>query len=261
QYYNDPDERAAMRDPKRGGSSAPRNSRELAVRNQFFTPRYVVEFLTDNTLGRIWYEMTGGHTLLKEKCRYMVRRPKEVFLAGPIEVYQQLFNKQADAADMKPHGWVAQVFTGQLEDIPEKASDPDTRWVGGAIRPADFENLTGEPCPAFEDHRLSRLSKAILEGRETDDTQNLVLVWAALSDFIRCDGSLGYSAQHWEKLWSHFRKIAHSPPAENLSQEDLLMQPVFIPHRPLKDPRTILMLDPACGSMHFGLYAFDLLEV
>jgi hypothetical protein len=45
---------------------APRNSRELAVRNQFFTPRYVVEFLTDNTLGRIWYEMTQGHTALKE---------------------------------------------------------------------------------------------------------------------------------------------------------------------------------------------------
>src|SRR5208337_5097790 len=131
QYYNDEAERKKMREE----SSAPRNSRELAVRNQFFTPRYVVEFLTDNTLGRIWYEMTGGHTLLKEKCRYMVRRPKEVFLAGPIEVYQQLFNKQADAADMKPHGWVAQVFTGQLEDIPEKASDPDTRWVGGAIRP------------------------------------------------------------------------------------------------------------------------------
>ncbi len=37
-----------------------RRCRELAVRNQFFTPRYVVEFLTDNTLGRIWYEMRGG---------------------------------------------------------------------------------------------------------------------------------------------------------------------------------------------------------
>ena len=32
-------------------SVAPRNSREMAVRNQFFTPRYVVEFLMDNTLG------------------------------------------------------------------------------------------------------------------------------------------------------------------------------------------------------------------
>jgi len=140
QYYNDPDERAAMRDPKRGGSSAPRNSRELAVRNQFFTPRYIVEFLTDNTLGRIWYEMTRGDTKLRELCRYLVRRPNENFL--------------------KP----------------------------------------GETTP-------------------------------------------------------------EQPKQDNLPQEDLLKQPVFIPHRPLKDPRTILMLDPACGSMHFGLYAFDLFEV
>ncbi len=28
----------------------------------------------------------------------------------------------------------------------------------------------------------------------------------------------------------------------------------------MKDPRDIKMLDPACGSMHFGLYAFDLFE-
>ena len=65
----------------RDASAAPRNSRELAVRNQFFTPRYVVEFLTDNTLGRIWYEMQQGQTTLKDKCRYLVRRPAEVFLA------------------------------------------------------------------------------------------------------------------------------------------------------------------------------------
>jgi hypothetical protein len=45
QYYNGRDEIKAMRD----ASDAPRNSRELAVRNQFFTPRYVVQFLTDNS--------------------------------------------------------------------------------------------------------------------------------------------------------------------------------------------------------------------
>ena len=73
--------------PRKSGSRcarnppAPRNSRELAVRNQFFTPRYVVEFLTDNTLGRIWYEMTQGETRLKDQCRYLVRRPTEIFLA------------------------------------------------------------------------------------------------------------------------------------------------------------------------------------
>jgi hypothetical protein len=32
------------------------------------------------------------------------------------------------------------------------------------------------------------------------------------------------------------------------------------PLRHLRDPRTIKLLDPACGSMHFGLYAFDLFQ-
>ena len=257
QYYNDETERKKMREE----SAAPRNSRELAVRNQFFTPRYVVEFLTDNTQGRIWYEMSGGRTDLREKCRYLVRRPSEVFLAGTAEVYRELFSRSDSADDMTPVSWVTEAFVGQLLNLTENASDPDTRWVGAAIRPADFENLTGEPCKPFEEHRLSRLSSDIIEGRDTADTQNLVWVWASLSDFIRCDGSRGYGAPHWEKLWAHFRKLAQQPVAENLSQADLLKQPVFIPHRPLKDPRTILMLDPACGSMHFGLYAFDLFEV
>ena len=138
QYFNDEAERKKMRDE----SSAPRNSRELAVRNQFFTPRYVVEFLTDNTLGRLWYEMRRGSTSLRDRCRYLVRRPTEIFL-NPGEA------------------------------VPESA--------------------TGHG---------------------------------------KSDG-------------------------ETLSQEELLRQPVHIPHRPLKDPREILLLDPACGSMHFGLYAFD----
>ena len=76
QYFNSEDERRAMRDTHAEGASAPRNSRELAVRNQFFTPRYVVEFLTDNTLGRIWYEMRGETTELVDFCKYMVRPEK-----------------------------------------------------------------------------------------------------------------------------------------------------------------------------------------
>ncbi len=136
QYFNSKEERQQMR----AESQAPRNSRELAVRNQFFTPRYVVEFLTDNTLGRIWYEMTKGETMLKETCSFLVRRPTEIFL-------------------------------NEEEEPPiQKQTEGD------------------------------------------------------------------------------------------LSQEELLRQPVYIPHRPLKDPREIKMPDPACGSMHFGLYAFDIFE-
>ena len=126
QYYNGRDEIKAMRD----ASDAPRNSRELAVRNQFFTPRYVVQFLTDNSLGKIWYEMTKGNTSLKDTCPYLIKHPKELFL-------------------------------DKGENTPLK-SESDVQYID---------------------------------------------------------------------------------------------------YREIKDPREIKMLDPACGSMHFGLYAFDLMEI
>jgi hypothetical protein len=129
-----------LRDQARKESQAPRNSYELAFRNQFFTPRYVVEFLTDNTLGRIWYEMRQGNTRLKDQCRYMVRRPTEVFLKD------------------------------------------------GEAEPKDAATAT-----------------------------------------------------------------------DDLSQDELLKLPVYLPFRTKKDPRELRILDPACGSGHFLLYCFDLL--
>lgn len=130
-----------LREQARKESGAPRNSYELAFRNQFFTPRYVVEFLTDNTLGRLWYEMRKGETKLKEQCGYLVRRPTEVFLNE------------------------------------------------GELPPAD---------PTAE--------------------------------------------------------------RDDLSQEELLRLPVYLPHRSKKDPRDLRILDPASGSGHFLLYCFDLLQ-
>lgn len=73
QYFNSKEERKAMRE----ASQAPRNSRELAVRNQFFTPRYVVEFLVDNTLGRLWFDATNGFTDLRERCHYLLVKTDE----------------------------------------------------------------------------------------------------------------------------------------------------------------------------------------
>ena len=101
QYFTPKEMREAAKDPTRGGSEVPRNSYELAFRNQFFTPRYVVEFLTDNTLGRIWYEMRKGETSLKGHCKYLVRRPNEIFVkegehptADDAEVRRDLLRKE-----------------------------------------------------------------------------------------------------------------------------------------------------------------------
>jgi hypothetical protein len=62
QFFNTGHERRAMRE----GSAAPRDSRELAVRNQFFTPRYVVDFLVQNSLGRRLMDADPTSSLLDD---------------------------------------------------------------------------------------------------------------------------------------------------------------------------------------------------
>lgn len=69
QFFNTGEERGEMRE-----SSAPRNSRELAVRNQFFTPSYVVEFLVHNGLGA---HLAAGFPGLADELPLLVEVPTE----------------------------------------------------------------------------------------------------------------------------------------------------------------------------------------
>jgi hypothetical protein len=135
QYFNSKEEREQMRKE----SAAPRNSRELAVRNQFFTPRYVVEFLTDNTLGRIWYEMRHGQTRLTDQCRYMVRRPQD-----EIRNPQSAIRNRKDPRDLKildpacGSGHFLLYAFDLLETIYEEAwadgDSPSSETTGRALR-------------------------------------------------------------------------------------------------------------------------------
>lgn len=71
-----------LREQARKEHHAPRNSYDLAFRNQFYTPDYVVRFLVDNTLGRIWLEMKSD-TALREQCRLLAIRPDEPIARRP----------------------------------------------------------------------------------------------------------------------------------------------------------------------------------
>ena len=263
QYYNDPEERRKMRDVKQGGSAAPRNSREMAVRNQFFTPRYVVEFLTDNALGRLWYEMTKGKTSLKDRCRYLIKRPVELFLPGP-ETYiwhdaLGLEEFRRFSATASPHDLPANPAIGML-----------LGWIGLMTPDHLFVGLEGIPRPRHEllDTILIPL-EAGNHHQELDATStvDLLKILRRIS-FEFEDNGYGPTVPvapvsenpTLATLWAALRSRLIHPP-ENLSKEEQLQQPVFIPHRPLKDPRQIRLIDPACGSMHFGLYSFDLLLV
>jgi hypothetical protein len=71
QYFNTPDRERV----RQGGR--PKRPEAVAVINQFYTPRYVVEFLVDNTLGKLWLEMRRGQSRLAEKCQMLAMCPDE----------------------------------------------------------------------------------------------------------------------------------------------------------------------------------------
>jgi hypothetical protein len=118
QYFNSSEERKQMRDE----SQAPRNSRELAVRNQFFTPRYVVRFLVDNTLARTWWQMRGGDTRLSEVCEFLV-----------LDNAEDLAREKKDPRDIKTSTQPAAPATSfSMHSI---SSRPSTKSPGTTTRP------------------------------------------------------------------------------------------------------------------------------
>lgn len=241
QYYNDPKERKAMRD----ASNAPRNSRELAVRNQFFTPRYVVEFLTDNTLGRTWYEMRRGNTRLAEQCRYLVRRPCEIFMDGGYV--------RRDA-----HPGIQRALQGDFSGLPEEPTWGDLQTLALMIDGYDLAPALGlGDCGEFANARMAAYQET---GRWTGTSIEL---WMCLFFEQRRWHHFGYSPEGEalatiQTLYAALRETLANEQITS-SQEELLKQPVYIPPRSKKDPRDLRILDPACGSGHFLLYAFDLL--
>lgn len=256
QYFNSKEERQAMR----AESSAPRNSRELAVRNQFFTPRYVVEFLTDNTLGRIWYEMTKGQTTLTETCRYLVRRPDEVFLSpAATRGGEKAQDWASEAAD-----WLRNGSTESFSSFNE--SDESRRRL--IQMAAVVDGYQRYPTP--QDNQpwdLERLYQSLQSQEDWSGARTQDLL-DALFYLYRADywsggellSSNREARQTLARLGNEIRRRFLESRGDDLSQESLLRAPVLTPDRTLKDPRELKMLDPACGSMHFGLYSFDLFE-
>ena len=227
-----------LRDQARKESQAPRNSYELAFRNQFYTPRYVVQFLTDNTLGRTWYEMCQGKTQLKEQCSYLVRRPDEVFFA------------EADTSEVaEAQCWL------QGEDVPE----PDSVSLAYTVNAYNRHDAFTEATSRWIEQRLSYLSEGSAKELKTQELLDLLFLWHRYERFS--EGTLESYSREIALILDALRVRTRTPDRENRSQEELLRAPYFIPYRTKKDPREIKILDPACGSGHFLLYCFDLLEI
>jgi hypothetical protein len=110
----------------------------------------------------------------------------------------------------------------------------------------------GRVRPQFEDDRAS------LGDFSTGDLLNFLFL-TCRNDRHGGDGSV-YREPWFVNAANEVHRRVLAGRAEDASQEVLLKAPQFIPHRSKKDPRELKILDPACGSGHFLLYCFDLLQ-
>ncbi len=232
QYFT-PDE---LRNQVRDESQAPRNSYELAFRNQFFTPRYVVRFLVDNTLGRMWYEMRQGQTALVDHCTYLARRPDEVFFDVPA--------------------W-KEVTSAQHWLQGEVVAEPDLWALSHTVNGYRRHEAFKEETIAWVKDKRARLLQGEASTFKTQELLDLHFLLCRMERFS--EGTLEHASQEIKFAQAALRERVTDQQCPDRTQEELLRAPVWIANRAPKDPRELKIIDPACGSGHFLLYCFDLL--
>lgn len=176
QFFN-AEEKVAIREATKG---KPRNSHELAVINQFYTPDWIVKFLVDNTLGRVWLQM---HPDTRLYWRNRIRRPHP---PAP--------------SPSSPHDGLGEQGEHGNDGATATASHPPAPVVPqGGGRSGEGEN--GDPF--------------------TPEQKAAVMFQGVNIDYLVPD----------------------------TGEEEP------IPPKPVSE---ITLLDPACGTMHFGQYAYSI---
>jgi hypothetical protein len=128
QFFNSDSDRERARYDEGGRPKPPQNSVELAVRNQFFTPRYIVRFLAENTLARMWIEMMGEATRIAGRCHFLVR---DVESRGPRAKKDPRDIKLLDSACGSGH-FLLYAFDLFLTIYEEAWNDPDAAPLAAA---------------------------------------------------------------------------------------------------------------------------------
>ena len=140
-------------------------------------------------------------------------------------------------------GWIYQYYNDEGERKPDARSSPRLLAIAGNWR---FETSFLHLGTSSSSWLTTPLGRTWYEAREGE---------TALKDICRS----------CRRPSERFLKEGESGPASemsdgNLNREDIFNRVVYLSHRPKKDPRDLKVLDPACGSGHFLLYSFDLLE-
>lgn len=156
QFFNREEERQEMRDASR----APRDGRELAIRNQFFTPRYVVDWLTQNTLGRRLREAGFSLELPLLRDRSFEGAPLSLnevsvldpacgsghFLLGCYDLLERAWEEQGVAPSEAAPRILSSLYGVDID--PRASQVAQAVWscvLGGALLPQNFNLQRSSP--------------------------------------------------------------------------------------------------------------------
>ncbi len=200
------------------------------------------KYYADNVVGRVWYEMRKGETLLANHCRFRVKPRHTIFL---------------DAGQSPPEPY-----------------DPETGFHGDPDTPGE---MWTRPNPALSDYRpLAQYALTVGGYHYADDNfgvdcfeldrigsllYSLTGKWLGTFDELRCC------------LFAEQRRLSHSdryPEGKDLDYMRILYSAIcqawdrdveLVAHRPKKDPRDLRVPYPGRDNKRFARYVSDLLHI
>ncbi len=237
QYWNDPEREALDAKLHAGGKVEPH---EIAGKTQMFTERYMVDWLLQNSLGPLWLAQCRKHGWTADCERPLPGEPEPVPAEPPPSVgWGEERTPTSPSADADPNtaappvlGFVPQpnlhpAFRRGAWEREDAAADPDTAVpVGAGFKPAP----TGfKPAPTG----LLRT----LDERRADWRARRERGEVALTDLMPLHTEA-------ERRWAYY--VPQPIPADAVTKAP-------------DSVRDLKILDPAVGSGHFLVVAFDLL--
>ena len=228
---------------KKGKKITPEN---IPAATQLFTPHWIVRYLVENSLGRLWM-LNFPQSKLVEQMEYYIAPEPEAVASGQGLVASE--RSRGDSSELQGSDCVAEshgVGYGRVQG-DEGISE------GGTLR-ADESGQAGSGFDSVEhrggtgqkgDGGISQLSinRAGKSGGSGNSASNRTQPELFGSDD---SGPANVNAQR-------DRQDAQQPHSKTSHQ------PLATDHLRISSPEEIRICDPACGSGHMLTYAFDLL--
>ncbi|WP_256562735.1 BREX-1 system adenine-specific DNA-methyltransferase PglX [Halomarina pelagica] len=226
---------------------------DVATKTQLFTPRYIVEYLVDNSLGRTWLEMHGDETSIdaEDNCFYLTpveesltnRKPKDPqeitvldpacggghFLFYAFDILYEMYKERAEVVEseipreiLRNNLYGIDIDPGAVQlaalalYLKAKSIEPDVEIDRINIVSADAILVNGSKKQEAIDQLDTEFERKILE-----------TIWEGLEN-IREWGSLVRIEKQVEQILEEKREAIQKSGQTQFSEEGLITQSSFV---------------------------------